>query len=214
MGRAAIRTAVATVAAGTLIALAGCGSSSKPAYCTDRTNLENSIKNLPSVTSSSGVSGSEVTAHDDRERRHLGCQLGQERLPESDQRRQDVGRRAPERRQGTPVEPFSQPDRRDRTQRQKRRELGQELLRRQQVEVQLTRQSAIAGRSACRLLAWPSARHPCSDVGAAQPSVALGGDHERDQDRGKQSDDESPRPAETFALRCFRCWNRAARRWC
>ena len=57
MGRAAIRTAVATVAAGTLIALAGCGSSSKPAYCTDRTNLENSIKNLPSVTSSSGVSG-------------------------------------------------------------------------------------------------------------------------------------------------------------
>ena len=57
MGRVAIRTAVATVAAGTLIALAGCGSSSKPAYCTDRTNLENSIKNLPSVTSSSGVSG-------------------------------------------------------------------------------------------------------------------------------------------------------------
>ena len=57
MGRAAMRTAVATVAAGTLIALAGCGSSSKPAYCSDRTNLENSVKNLPSVTSSSGVSG-------------------------------------------------------------------------------------------------------------------------------------------------------------
>ena len=57
MGRAAMRTAVATVAVGTLVALAGCGSSSKPAYCTDRTNLENSIKNLPSVTSSSGVSG-------------------------------------------------------------------------------------------------------------------------------------------------------------
>jgi prophage DNA circulation protein len=52
-----MRTAVATVAAGTLIALAGCGGSSKPAYCTDRTNLENSIKNLPSVTSSSGVNG-------------------------------------------------------------------------------------------------------------------------------------------------------------
>ncbi len=52
-----MRTAVATVAAGTLIVLAGCGGSSKPAYCTDRTNLENSIKNLPSVTSSSGVSG-------------------------------------------------------------------------------------------------------------------------------------------------------------
>ena len=57
VGRAAIRTAVATVAVGTLIALAGCGSSSKPAYCTDRTNLENSIKGLTSVTASSGVSG-------------------------------------------------------------------------------------------------------------------------------------------------------------
>ena len=39
------------LAAGALIALAGCGSSSKPAYCSDRTNLENSIKNLPSATS-------------------------------------------------------------------------------------------------------------------------------------------------------------------
>ncbi len=56
-GRAAVRTAVATVAVGTLIALAGCGSSSKPAYCSDITTLENSVKNLPSVTSSSGVSG-------------------------------------------------------------------------------------------------------------------------------------------------------------
>ena len=57
MGRVASRTALATVAAGTLIALAGCGGSSKPAYCSDRTNLENSIKSLPSVASSSGVSG-------------------------------------------------------------------------------------------------------------------------------------------------------------
>ena len=57
VGRTAIRTAVATVAAGTLIALAGCGSSSKPAYCTDRTNLENSVKGLTTVISSSGVSG-------------------------------------------------------------------------------------------------------------------------------------------------------------
>ena len=57
MGRAAIRTAVATVAVGALVALAGCGSSSKPAYCTDRTNLENSIKGLTSLSASSGVSG-------------------------------------------------------------------------------------------------------------------------------------------------------------
>ena len=43
------------VVAGALVA-AGCGSS-KPAYCSDRTNLENSVKNLPSVASSSGISG-------------------------------------------------------------------------------------------------------------------------------------------------------------
>ncbi len=55
-GRAWMRVAVAMVAAVALIALAGCGSS-KPSYCSDRTNLENSIKNLPSVTSSSGISG-------------------------------------------------------------------------------------------------------------------------------------------------------------
>lgn len=44
------------LAVAALVAVAGCGSS-KPAYCSDRTNLENSIKNLPSATSKSGVSG-------------------------------------------------------------------------------------------------------------------------------------------------------------
>jgi len=39
-----------------LIGLSGCGSS-KPAYCTDRTNLENSIKGLTSLNPSSGISG-------------------------------------------------------------------------------------------------------------------------------------------------------------
>ena len=39
-------------AAAAVIALAGC-SSSKPAYCTDRTNLQNSVKGL----TSSGISG-------------------------------------------------------------------------------------------------------------------------------------------------------------
>ena len=39
-------------AAATAIALAGC-SSSKPAYCTDRTNLQNSVKGLTST----GISG-------------------------------------------------------------------------------------------------------------------------------------------------------------
>jgi len=39
-----------------LVALAGCGSS-KPAYCTDRSNLESSVKGLTSLSLSSGVSG-------------------------------------------------------------------------------------------------------------------------------------------------------------
>ena len=55
-GRAFTRVPVAMVAAVALVALAGCGSS-KPAYCSDRTNLNNAVKNLPSVTSSSGISG-------------------------------------------------------------------------------------------------------------------------------------------------------------
>jgi len=41
-----------------VLALAGCGSS-KPAYCTDRSNLESSIKGLSSLNVSSGISGLE-----------------------------------------------------------------------------------------------------------------------------------------------------------
>ncbi len=52
-------SAVAAVAAVVVIALAGCGSS-KPAYCTDRTSLENSIKGLTSLNVSSGLSGLET----------------------------------------------------------------------------------------------------------------------------------------------------------
>jgi hypothetical protein len=51
--------ALSAVAAIVVIALAGCGSS-KPGYCTDRTNLENSIKGLTSLNVSSGVSGLEA----------------------------------------------------------------------------------------------------------------------------------------------------------
>ena len=40
----------------TLVA-AGCGGNSKPAYCSDRTNLQNSVKGLTSLNTSSGISG-------------------------------------------------------------------------------------------------------------------------------------------------------------
>lgn len=46
--------AVAVVAG--LVALSGCGSS-KPAYCSDRTSLQNSVKGLTSLNVSSGISG-------------------------------------------------------------------------------------------------------------------------------------------------------------
>jgi hypothetical protein len=54
--RARVRLPVTMVAAVAIVALAGCGSS-KPAYCSDRTNLQNSIKGLTSLNVSSGISG-------------------------------------------------------------------------------------------------------------------------------------------------------------
>ena len=47
-----MRVPLAFAAAAAVVALGGC-SSSKPAYCTDRTNLQNSVKGL----TSDGVSG-------------------------------------------------------------------------------------------------------------------------------------------------------------
>ncbi len=52
--RALVLVPVAIVIAG--VTVAGCGSS-KPAYCSDRSNLENSIKGLPSAATSSGLTG-------------------------------------------------------------------------------------------------------------------------------------------------------------
>jgi hypothetical protein len=51
-GGAWVRIPLVLAAASALVALAGC-SSSKPAYCTDRTTLQNSVKGL----TSSGISG-------------------------------------------------------------------------------------------------------------------------------------------------------------
>jgi hypothetical protein len=57
LDRAAPRSAgFACIAITVTAALAGCGSS-KPAYCTHRSDLENSIKGLTSLNVSSGISG-------------------------------------------------------------------------------------------------------------------------------------------------------------
>jgi len=53
------RAAVALVAVAVVVAMTGCGSS-KPAYCTDRTNLENSIKGLSHPDLSNGLSSLEA----------------------------------------------------------------------------------------------------------------------------------------------------------
>jgi hypothetical protein len=54
------RAALALVAAVVAIAMVGCSSSSPPAYCTNRTNLENSVKGLTHLNVSSGISGLET----------------------------------------------------------------------------------------------------------------------------------------------------------
>ena len=53
-------TRIVCVAVLGLVILAGCGSSSKPAYCSARANLENSIKGVTNLSPSSGISALEA----------------------------------------------------------------------------------------------------------------------------------------------------------
>ena len=58
MGRRRARPRVAAALAGVaLIAATGCGGSSKPGYCSDRSSLQKSIEGLPSAASSAVSSG-------------------------------------------------------------------------------------------------------------------------------------------------------------
>ena len=47
---------MAIVAAVALLAVAGCGGSSKPSYCSDRSSLENSVEGLTSAATRGNVS--------------------------------------------------------------------------------------------------------------------------------------------------------------
>lgn len=51
------RIAICGLAAGAVLAVGGCGGSSKPAYCTARSNLESSIQGVSNLSVSSGISG-------------------------------------------------------------------------------------------------------------------------------------------------------------
>jgi hypothetical protein len=59
--RTGARSALALVAVVAAATMAGC-SSGPPAYCTNRTNLENSIKGLTDLNVSSGISGLQAQA--------------------------------------------------------------------------------------------------------------------------------------------------------
>ncbi len=56
-GRRARRVCLALAVGVALVGAAGCGSSSKPAYCKDRSTLESSIKALPGLVKSADLSG-------------------------------------------------------------------------------------------------------------------------------------------------------------
>lgn len=56
-GRLVAVVPVAMVVAVALVAAAGCGGSSKPAYCSDRSSLQDSVKGLTSAATSGGISG-------------------------------------------------------------------------------------------------------------------------------------------------------------
>jgi hypothetical protein len=55
--RGSKRALVACIAVLGLLTATACGSSSKPAYCTSRANLESSVKGLTDLNVSSGLSG-------------------------------------------------------------------------------------------------------------------------------------------------------------
>ena len=57
---AATRTARSVWIAALALVVAGCGGSSKPAYCSARTDLENAIKGVSNLSLSSGISALEA----------------------------------------------------------------------------------------------------------------------------------------------------------
>ncbi len=53
--RTALRALIALFAVGVVVAFAGCGSS-KPQYCSDRSSLESSVKEIPSLVTGGDLS--------------------------------------------------------------------------------------------------------------------------------------------------------------
>ena len=136
-GHARARAPMAMVAAVALIALVGCGSS-KPAYCSDRTKLENSIKGLTSLNLSSGLSGltSQLTTIKN-DATTLVSSAKSDFPTETSAVKTSVDTLR-EHRQVAAVQSVGGTDRRHRQRCRQRRELCQQLRRQQQIEVQLS----------------------------------------------------------------------------
>ena len=144
MGRAAIRTAVATVVAGTLIALAACGSS-KPAYCTDRTNLENSVKSLTSLSAQpAGISALKSQVKTIVSDANSVVSSAKSDFPSQTSAVKTSVDALQSAVQAVPSSPSATQAAGIAARCGRRRELGQEFHGRQPVEVQLRRQSATA----------------------------------------------------------------------
>jgi hypothetical protein len=57
LGRTTLRALLAGAGVAVLVAASGCGGSSKPAYCSDRAQLQKSVDDLKGIVGSSGLSG-------------------------------------------------------------------------------------------------------------------------------------------------------------
>jgi hypothetical protein len=56
-GRAVTRITVVLCAVAVVFAVAACGGSSKPQYCSDRSSLEKTVKSIPGMVTSKDISG-------------------------------------------------------------------------------------------------------------------------------------------------------------
>ena len=135
--------AAAMVVSLAVIAVAGCGSS-KPSYCSDRTNLQNSVKGLTSLSLSSGVSGLESQLKKIQTDATTVVSSAKSDFPSQTSAIKSSVDALKERGQGDPGKSLGRADRDHRRRCRQRRELGPGLLGRQQLEVQLTRRRPVA----------------------------------------------------------------------
>ena len=133
-GGAWVRVPLVLATAAAAVALAGCGSS-KPAYCTDRTNLQNSVKGLTSA----GISGLKTQLKQIQSDASTLVSSAKGDFPSETSAITSSVNTLKSSALGPAVESVGRAGRHHRQGRGQRGELGEELRRRVQFEVQLTR---------------------------------------------------------------------------